>query len=126
MTYLKRSDILFEWRSSMYDTSDKLSSFAHRDLFFKLRNYLYMYCNRVVSYLPKGILSHHQLETFLMSNTPVIEVNIFWSFSFTYCSLLVSHFESWTWSCFVAPPSCFTVSCTWFVHFSHQFFIIKY
>ena len=110
----------------MYDASDKLSSFALRGLFLKLRNYLYMYCNRVVSYLPEGILSHHQLETFFMSNTPVIEVNIFWSFSLTYCSLLVNHFESWIWSCFVAPPSCFTLFCTWLVYCSvHQCLLLN-
>lgn len=35
-------------------------------------------------HLPEGILSHHQVETFLMSSTPVIEVNSFWSFIFTW------------------------------------------
>lgn len=74
---------LFEWKSSMQDASDKLSSFAPRNLF---QNYATIYTRIATElcHLPGGILSHHQVETFLMSSAPVMKLNIFFLLLFTH------------------------------------------
>lgn len=85
---------LFEWKSSMQDASDKLSSFAPRNLF---QNYATIYTRIATElcHLPEGILSHHQVETFLMSSAPVMELNVVVFFgSFHLSKLLVSSFCS--------------------------------